>query len=150
MHQWFRQIRSSSICSIWQNKGNVECSIWSGWSTENVAFHFVLSVNEDFWKMWVIMLKNVPITKLHHLIYHELSKRRWKHWTLMDVGYSINILCHILDCTFEFFLNVCFWIHLIQWIVTKSKSGIVSRDVLCLAIDIFADEVGKRNFYYYI
>ena len=32
----------------------------------------------------------------------------------------------------------------------KSKSEMVTRYAVCLAIDTFLDEVGKRNFYYHI
>ena len=31
--------------------------------------------------------------------------------------------------------------------MTKFKSGMVTRDALCLPIDIFPDEVAKRKFY---
>ena len=55
--------------------------------------------------------------------------------------YSIGLICK----TFEFFLNDFLWIQRIQWIVTKSKSGIVIRDILYLSIDIFFDVVVKEN-----
>ena len=36
--------------------------------------------------------------------------------------------------SFEFFLNVFHWIHPIQWIITKSKSGMVTKNISFLVI----------------
>ena len=41
----------------------------------------------------------------------------------------------------EFFLNDFLWIQRIQWIMTKSKGSMVTRDMLCLTIDTFPDIV---------
>ena len=60
----------------------------------------------------------------------------WNWPLLSDIHREISIQGF---GTFEFFLNDSLWIHWIQWIVTKSKSGIVTRDALCLAIDILPD-----------
>ena len=46
----------------------------------------------------------------------------------------------------EFSLNDFLWIQRIQWIMTKSKSSMVTRDILYLAIDIFLNTVVKSNF----
>ena len=48
--------------------------------------------------------------------------------------------------TAEFSLNDFLWIQRIRWIVTKSKSSRVTRDILYLTIDSFLDIVVKSNF----
>ena len=51
----------------------------------------------------------------------------------------------------EFSLNGFHWIHWTQWILTKSKSGMVTRDSPYLTTDIFLyAAVKKRNFYYFL
>ena len=47
---------------------------------------------------------------------------------------------------YECFPYECLSIHWIQWIMTKSKSGMVTQDALCLTIDMFPDEVWKKKF----
>ena len=39
----------------------------------------------------------------------------------------------------KFLLNDFLWIQQIQWIMTKSKSSMVTRDILYLTIDTFLD-----------
>ena len=48
--------------------------------------------------------------------------------------------------TFEFSLNYFHWIQRIQWIMTKSKSSMVTRDILHLTKVTFLDIVVKSNF----
>ena len=48
--------------------------------------------------------------------------------------------------TIEFSLNEVLWIQQIQWIVTKSKSRMVTKDILYMTIDTFLDVVIKKNF----
>ena len=48
--------------------------------------------------------------------------------------------------SFEFSLNDFLWIQRIQWIMIKSKSSMVTRDILCLTIDTCLDIVVKSNF----
>ena len=43
----------------------------------------------------------------------------------------------------EFSQNDFFWI---QWIMTTSKSNMITRDILYLSIEMFFDVVGKKNF----
>ena len=46
----------------------------------------------------------------------------------------------------EFFLNDFLWIEQIQWIMTKSKTSMVTRDIQHLTIVTFLDVVVKKNF----
>ena len=48
--------------------------------------------------------------------------------------------------TIEFSLNDFPWIQRMQWIMTKSKSSMVTKDILYLTIDTFLDIVVKSNF----
>ena len=48
--------------------------------------------------------------------------------------------------TIGFFLNDFLWIQRIQWIMTKSKTSMVTREILHLTIDTFLDVVVKNNF----
>ena len=48
--------------------------------------------------------------------------------------------------TLEFFLNDFLWIQRIQWIMIKSKTSMVTRDVLHLTTVTFLDVVVKKNF----
>ena len=62
---------------------------------------------------------------------------------------SCNFVSWFLNSerTFEFSLNNYLWIQQIQWIMTKSKSSMVTRDILYLTtIDTFLDVVVKKNF----
>ena len=43
----------------------------------------------------------------------------------------------------EILQNTFCWI---QWIITKSKSGIVAKDILCMTKDTFRNEVVKRKW----
>ena len=47
---------------------------------------------------------------------------------------------------FEFSLNDFLRIQRIQWTMTKSKSSMVTRDILYLTVDTFLDIVVKSNF----
>ena len=46
-----------------------------------------------------------------------------------------------LSYSIEFSLKDFLWIQRIQWIMTKSKSSMVTRDILYLTIDTFLDIV---------
>ena len=80
----------------------------------------------------VLVLYN--IYEFLYVIFHVLARIPNRHDTFS--------LVHL----FEFFLNDFRWIHWIQWIVTKHKIGMVTRNTPCLVIIIFWDEVVKMKF----
>ena len=57
----------------------------------------------------------------------------------------LMLIC-LLKETIEFFLNGFCWINWIQWIMTQSKSGMVTLENQSLSIDTFLDEATKTNF----
>ena len=67
-----------------------------------------------------------------------------------ETYWSQSVKCYSLpdsisQRSFEFFLN-----HWIDWIMTKHKIGMVTRNTLCLITVILSDEVVKLNFYSYL
>ena len=69
-----------------------------------------------------------------YTIYSSLNKKR-----------LIRIFPLLLALSIEFSLNDFLWIQRIQWIMTKSKNCMVTRDILYLRIDTFLDIVVKSN-----
>ena len=66
------------------------------------------------------------------------------NWTV-KFPVLVMILAKLLKLI-DFSLYDILWIQRIQWIMTKSKSSMVTRDILYLTIDTFLDVVIKRNF----
>ena len=75
--------------------------------------------------------------------WHSYTLHRWNRvvdYCRMDPDWLL------LKRILEFFLNDFLWIQRIQWIMTKSKGGMVTKDILYLAIDTLLDVVVKKKF----
>ena len=93
----------------------------------NVAFSKYL-----FWKHWYFRYPKLSSLK-------QKFEMQFSYWSSSD----LILFCVKLSITLEFFLKNFHWIHWFKWIVTKSKSEIVTRDTPCLTIVTFLDEAAQ-------